>query len=998
MLLLVAQNKVATYTLHQYTTENGLPSNLIRGIQWDAATGFLWVITEGGLVRMNGIEFKSYNKEKISPVAPEKQVFAEKNNQGVIYISDGSGNIFEIKNNHPFLSKPATLSNSFVNNHFIAVSNNFYNDKIKLPPVFNAPFENIVCLSDTSCLILFQNTIYKYSLATKAPVELYKNISALYKINNKCFFADNKKQNYLLNTVNFTTAQVSSVQPQSILLNNSSSQLFWNTGMPQPIIIKDNEAWLLDFENGVITTSLIADILPTDANISTVVYVKEQGMLFIGTDSKGIILIKQNLVQPKKRKNANPKNKNAYFSQVALDNGNILTNEGDVIGDNESSIQTLPINGKFSHRISLTNNNLLWYFSSNQQLGYKCLHQYNKSTGQTKAYDKIKLLTQVETIGATIYLSNNKGIGVLQGDSMQYLYQYPKDVSGINIYDFQAIDSNQLLVAGCSGMFKYNVEKHQLDTVYKNGNACFGSIWKYKDYIFWGSYGYGFFVYKNGLIKEMPLDKNEYLLYTHCFVSDNEGYCWISTNRGLFKAKIDDLINAYEKNNRQVYYHYYGKNDGMDITEMNGGCTPCALAMKGEIISFPTMDGLLWVEPKKATPILPDGEIFIDEIITDNNKINVDTTSKIILPANANEILIKLAYAAWCNKENIYIEYKINEAATWKKIDADNQATIRLSNLSSGNYILHIRKLNGYGTNNFSYKEIHFTITTPWYKKWWFYMLALVSLLGLILLFLEWRTKQYRTKQAKLEKQVAEKTKELLQQNEVLEKNNTIKTRLISIISHDIITPLKFLSLSGKNLQEKRKQMPDELQEETIQEITNTSKELQQLSTNILNWIKYQNEHRRLTKETFSVTNIVQQAFGLLNPIARQKQVTLINTVSNQLMIYQFFEPLKITIHNLVANAINFTEKGNVEVSAIETNGTIVITVKDNGVGMTPEQVKNILADDFIISSANMDNRKGNGLGYLIIKDLVKMMDAKLEIISNKTEGTRVSITLLKQE
>ena len=50
------------------------------------------------------------------------------------------------------------------------------------------------------------------------------------------------------------------------------------------------------------------------------------------------------------------------------------------------------------------------------------------------------------------------------------------------------------------------------------------------------------------------------------------------------------------------------------------------------------------------------------------------------------------------------------------------------------------------------------------------------------------------------------------------------------------------------------------------------------------------------------------------------------------------------------------------------------------------------MADQFIISSANIDNRKGNGLGYLIIKDLVKMMDAKLQINSVKNKGTIVSV------
>jgi K+-sensing histidine kinase KdpD len=266
--------------------------------------------------------------------------------------------------------------------------------------------------------------------------------------------------------------------------------------------------------------------------------------------------------------------------------------------------------------------------------------------------------------------------------------------------------------------------------------------------------------------------------------------------------------------------------------------------------------------------------------------------------------------------------------------------------------------------------------------------------LGAISLFFHLRTRQYKIRQRKLERQVAEKTKELQEQNEILEKNNTIKTRLISIISHDIVTPLKFVTVAGKNLIEKRNLMSEELQQETIQEMTNTSQELQLLSTNILNWIKYQNENRRLAKETFNIHELVNQVLGVLNSLANQKKLKLVNKVDNNIEIHQFFEPLKILIYNLLTNAINFSEKGDIIISARAGDEHVVISVQDEGVGMTPEQIKNIMADQFIISSANIDNRKGNGLGYLIIKDLVKMMDATLQISSEKNKGTIVSVEL----
>jgi len=137
--------------------------------------------------------------------------------------------------------------------------------------------------------------------------------------------------------------------------------------------------------------------------------------------------------------------------------------------------------------------------------------------------------------------------------------------------------------------------------------------------------------------------------------------------------------------------------------------------------------------------------------------------------------------------------------------------------------------------------------------------------------------------------------------------------------------------------------MPEDLKEETIKEITNTSKELQLLSTNILNWIKYQNENRRLVKELFYLQEMLNQVFSILNSMAHQKNLKLISNVNPELQITQYFEPLKILIYNLVTNAIHFSENGSIIVNARETENKIIISVRDEGVGMTADQIKNIL-------------------------------------------------------
>jgi two-component system phosphate regulon sensor histidine kinase PhoR len=171
-----------------------------------------------------------------------------------------------------------------------------------------------------------------------------------------------------------------------------------------------------------------------------------------------------------------------------------------------------------------------------------------------------------------------------------------------------------------------------------------------------------------------------------------------------------------------------------------------------------------------------------------------------------------------------------------------------------------------------------------------------------------------------------------------------------------------------------------------------TSKELELLSTNILNWIKYRNEDRRLAKESFDCHELVTQICGIFNALARQKHIRLINDVEQRLSLYQYIEPVKIVIYNLILNGINFTTEGYIRVSSIRSREGVSLQIQDTGVGMTQDQINNIMADQMIISSANVDNRKGNGLGYLIIKDLMKILRGSLNIRSDKEKGTTVTV------
>jgi signal transduction histidine kinase len=991
------------FLIQQYGTEDGLPSNGIKGLQWDKNTGFLWIATEAGMVRYNGMAFKTYTSEDNPQITNERILFLIRNNAGVIYTADNTGNIFSVKkNNLAFAFKKTIAGNAYSNSITLATSDIFYNRNHKITNgPFAVQFDKIIPVADTAAYILHHGFLYFFSISMETAVLLShipQKINAGFIANGEVYFNDNQATVWKLHQPTMELIKADLIFENEVLKPAAAKNIFiWENGIEFPIILNGKKAWKIEAVNGRLTAKLVADNIPQDVLIRYAQYDDVNHTLFIGTDSKGIIIIKENKVVPMIKERTNPKERTSYYSQVELSDGNIMTNEGHIIGINNPEKNVPPLKGLFSISTYMMGDSVFWFIQPNLPLKISCLHSYNFRTKKLTAYPKIvENFSQLVITAASgnLYMANEYGIYKMEGDSSKAVYVYPQVNKQRTNFAIKEISPGTLVIATCNALLRYNILNNKLDTLYAPGNYCVRSIWIYKDYIFFGTYGNGFFISKNGVVKQLPLDKNRYLLFTHCFIDDGNGFCWISSNRGLFKVNIEEMINAFETNASQVYYHYFGRNDGMDMTEMNGGCAPCALLLRNKTISFPTMEGLLWVNPATAKPVLPAGEIFIDEILLDNKRITIEQLQQQSLSAIQHDMQIRLGFSAWCNKENIYLEYQLNDNSKWIPVNIDNTAVIELNNLSGGSYKLRIRKLNGFGFNNYSYKEISFNIAITWYRKWWVWLFGLLIIAGLLVLYFKYRTRQLKLRQKKLETQVAEKTKELLQQNQLLEKSDSIKTRLISIISHDIITPLKFLTVAGKNLVEKRKVMSEELQQETIQEITNTSQELQLLSTNILNWIKYQNENRRLAKETFNLHELVRQVLSLLQSLAKQKKLLIENNVSETLEVHQYYEPLKILIYNLLTNSIHFTEKGTISVAATEADNTITVSVKDEGIGMTKEQIQRILADEVVITSANVDNKKGHGLGYLIIKDLIKTMNARLAIESKKNEGTTVSIVI----
>src|SRR5687767_2193208 len=153
------------FTVSHYTTENGLLSNGIKGLQWDEETGFLWIATEAGIVRYNGMEFKIYGKEDDPHVGNERILFMVKNNAGRIYTVDSRGNLFYVEKNKLCFRENRKIymepGNNFIS---LSVSDKLYDSRVDFKgKVFTPQFNQTFSTNDTAAFVLYLGRLYYYT-------------------------------------------------------------------------------------------------------------------------------------------------------------------------------------------------------------------------------------------------------------------------------------------------------------------------------------------------------------------------------------------------------------------------------------------------------------------------------------------------------------------------------------------------------------------------------------------------------------------------------------------------------------------------------------------------------------------------------------------------------------------------------------------------------------------------------------------------------------------
>ena len=969
------------YNFERINSESGLPTNAIKGLQFDEKTRFLWVATESGIVRYNGHGFQSFGDSNTTAALNGRIVFFEKAIDGKLFGKLMDERVFIINENN------AIIDNSI---HILDDENSYLNFKYNLGKTKDNHKSFPIQLRDIkvgeNIFVKYEYALYKYInnnfINIKDTVEFeneftINNILFVVKNNGILFKASIENNNIELTKL-FDLYKKSKFDSKFIF---GKIKFFQNHPKAPVYLVAGEKLYLVDFINNKVILKLITDQLPKNEFIKYIQIDDVTKAIYIGTDNRGLIVGRPKYFRRVMPINAIDGVSTSAYAQLQLSNGNIQINSGQIFGTSKRS--TTNVFYRPSETNTFISKDSFLFMSNSEGLVEFDLRKKRINNIANEINVNRNCFIQ---IGDKIFSFNEKGIAI-KNIKWEYVLRLNNMPFNFIVYNLTQVNVNEILAATTHGLYKYNIKQNTFKLFYKDkDNANFRAIYNLNGYYLIGTYGGGVYMYYKDSIKKVPLDQNSYLNYTHCFIQDNKGNIWASTNKGLFMSPAESLIDFWNKGPGNIKFKYFGKNEGIDQLEMNGGCNPCAIKMNNGNFSFPGIDGLIQFNPDSLPEMNIQPKVYVDKFIAEGKLINLNVSNN-ELPSAVKNLEIQLGISGMLSQENIMLEYKFDNEQ-WIRLNVKNPV-IKYSNPAYGNHTFAIRLRN---TINDKWEQVQypFSIKYPWTLNPYMYIVYFLLIIGIVLLYIRFKTIIYQRRQKILEKEVDAKTATLNNLNESLIKRNQAKDHVIAIMNHDILTPLKYLHITAKNIADNTQ---DEKTKSSIKQIARTSKDLEYLTSNMLNWVKFDNIETLPAKQTVDLYTLVNDLVEFVEPFKQNDDLSIINDIPEDVMIQNWPDSLRVLLYNLIVNGINNTRNGEIRISFTLINNRYIISVSDTGVGMSTSMIQHLLKGKSKDEVEQIPRyKKGNGVGFQIIRNIVQLMNAQIEIESIETAGTTVSL------
>ncbi|MBE9562123.1 MAG: response regulator, partial [Proteobacteria bacterium] len=235
---------------------------------------------------------------------------------------------------------------------------------------------------------------------------------------------------------------------------------------------------------------------------------------------------------------------------------------------------------------------------------------------------------------------------------------------------------------------------------------------------------------------------------------------------------------------------------------------------------------------------------------------------------------------------------------------------------------------------------------------------------------------------------------EIEQQNNKLAKLDKLKDDFLSNTSHELRTPINgIIGISDSMIEGATGVLPNKAIK-NLSMISFSGRRLANLVNDILDFSKLKHQNIILQTKSIDIKIVTDVVVFLSQPLIGKKDISLINNIADTYPVNADENRVQQILHNLVGNAIKFTDSGKVEISSIIKNKWMQITVSDSGVGINANKLETVFNPFEQADGSIAREFGGTGLGLSITKQLIELHGGEISIESTVDVGTTVNFTL----